>query len=81
MALSFRQMYPGSVVDHFSIRLTSSCLNLLFARSHQVVMRFNVKRRIQGRNNLTIMQMEPRTFDQGRHEIDAIIFSVTPPMQ
>ena len=36
-----------------------------------------VKRLIQGRNNVTRMRVEPRSFDQGRRKNDAFTHSAT----
>ena len=47
-------------------------LNLLLIRSHQVEI-IIVKRFIQGRNNVTRVRVEPRSFDQGRCKNDAFI--------
>ena len=44
---------------------SNSCpLNLLLVRSHQAEI-IIVKRLIQGRNNVTRVRVEPRSFDQG----------------
>ena len=47
---------------------SNSCpLNLLLVRSHQAEI-IIVKRLIQGRNNVTRVRVEPRSFDQGRRK-------------
>ena len=60
------------------LRISSnSCpLNLLLVRSHQAEI-ISVKRLIQGRNNVTRVLVEPRSFDQGRLKNDAFTHSVT----
>ena len=56
---------------------SNSCpLNLLLVRSHQAEI-IIVKRLIQGRNNVTRMQVEPRSFDQGRRKNDAFTHLAT----
>ena len=51
-------------------------LNLLLVRSHQAEI-IIVKRLIQGRNNVTRVRVEPRSFDQGRRKNDAFTHSAT----
>ena len=59
---------------------SNSCpLNLLLVRSHQAEI-IIVKRLIQGRNNVTRVRVEPRSFDQGRRENDAFTHSATLPI-
>ena len=59
---------------------SNSCpLNLLLVRSHQAEI-IIVKRLIQGRNNVTWVQVEPRSFDQGRRKNDAFTHSATLPI-
>ena len=53
-------------------------LNLLLVRSHQAEI-IIVKRLIQGRNNVTRVRVEPRSFDQGRRTNDASTHSATLP--
>ena len=53
-------------------------LNLLLVRSHQAEI-IIVKRLIQGRNTVTRVWVEPRSFDQGRRENDAFTHSATLP--
>ena len=53
-------------------------LNLLLVRSHQAGI-IIVKRLIQGRNNVTRVQVEPRLFDQGRRKNDAFTHLATLP--
>ena len=51
---------------------SNSCpLNLLLVRSHQAEI-IIVKRLIQGRNSVTKVRVEPRSFDQGRRKNDAL---------
>ena len=51
---------------------SNSCpLNLLLAQSHQAEI-IIVKRLIQGRNSVTRVRVEPRSFDQGRRQNDAL---------
>ena len=58
---------------------SNSCpLNLLLVRSHQAEI-IIVKRLIQGRNNVTSVRVEPRSFDQGRRKNDAFTHSATLP--
>ena len=58
---------------------SNSCpLNLLLVRSHQAEI-IIVKRLIQGRNNVTRVRVEPRSFDQGRRKNDAFTHSATLP--
>ena len=58
---------------------SNSCpLNLLLVRSHQAEM-IIVKRLIQGRNKVTRVRVEPRSFDQGRRKNDAFTHSATVP--
>ena len=58
---------------------SNSCpLNLLLVRSHQAEI-ITVKRLIQGRNNVTSVQVEPRSFNQGRRKNDAFAHSATLP--
>ena len=68
------------VSDDPMLRWTSSnsCpLNLLLARSHQA--EIIIKRLIQGRNNVTRVRVEPRSFDQGRRNNDNFTHSATLP--
>ena len=59
---------------------SNSCpLNLLLVRSHQAEI-IIVKRLIQGRNNVTRVRVEPRSFDQGRRKNDAFTHSATLPL-
>ena len=60
------------------LRISSnSCpLNLLLVRSHQAEITI-VKRLIQGHNNVTRVQVEPRSFDQCRRKNDAVTHSAT----
>ena len=60
------------------ISLNSCPLNLLLVRSHQAEI-IIVKRLIQGRNNVTRVRVEPRSFDQGRRKNDAFTHSATLP--
>ena len=54
---------------------SNSCpLNLLLVRSHQAEI-IIVKRLIQGRNSVTRVRVEPRSFDQGRRKNDAFTYS------
>ena len=56
---------------------SNSCpLNLLLVWSHQAEI-IIVKCLIQGRNNVTRVRVEPRSFDQGRRKNDAFTRSVT----
>ena len=56
---------------------SNSCpLNLLLVRSHQAK-KIIVKRLIQGRNNVTRVRVEPKSFDQGRRKNDAFTHSAT----
>ena len=58
---------------------SNSCpLNLLLFRSHQAEI-IIVKRLIQGRNNVTRVRVEPRSFNQGRRKNDAFPQSATLP--
>ena len=58
---------------------SNSCpLNLLFVRSHQAEI-IIVKRLIQGRNSVTRVRVEPRSFDQGRRKNDAFTYLATLP--
>ena len=58
---------------------SNSCpLNLLLVRSHQAEI-IIVKRLIQGRNSVTRVRVEPRSFDQGRRKNDAFTYSATLP--
>ena len=52
-------------------------LNLLLVRSHQAEI-IIVKRLIQGRNNVTRVRVEPRSFDQGRRKNDAFTVCLPP---
>ena len=57
---------------------SNSCpLNLLLVRSHQA--EIIIKRLIQGRNNVTRVRVEPRSFDQGRRKNYAFTHSATLP--
>ena len=59
---------------------SNSCsLNLLLVQSHQAEITI-VKRLIQGRNNVTRVWVEPRSFDQGRCKNDALTHSATLPI-
>ena len=60
------------------ISSNSCALNLLLVRSHQAEI-IIVKRLIQGRNNVTRVPVEPRSFDQGRRKNDAFTHSATLP--
>ena len=53
-------------------------LNLLLVRSHQAEI-IIVKRLIQGRNSVTRVRVEPKSFDQGRHKNNAFTHSATLP--
>ena len=56
---------------------SNSCpLNLLLVRSHQAEI-IVVKHLIQGRNSVTRVWVEPRSFDQGRCKNDASTHSTT----
>ena len=58
---------------------SNSCpLNLLLVRSHQAEI-IIVKRLIQGRNSVTRVRVEPRSFDQGRRKNDAFTYLTTLP--
>ena len=58
---------------------SNSCpLNLLLVRSHQAEI-IIVKRLIQGRNNVTRVWVEPRSFDQGRRKNDTFTHLATLP--
>ena len=58
---------------------SNSCpLNLLLVRSHQPEI-IIVKHLIQGRNNVTRVRVEPRSFDQGRRKNDAFTHLATLP--
>ena len=58
---------------------SNSCpLNLLLVRSYQAEI-IIVKRLIQGRNNVTRVRVEPRSFDQSRRKNDAFTHSATLP--
>ena len=58
---------------------SNSCpLNLLLVRSHQAEI-IIVKRLIQGRNSVTRVRVEPRSFDQGHRKNDAFTYSATLP--
>ena len=58
---------------------SNSCpLNLLLVRSHRAEI-IIVKRLIQGRNSVTRVRVEPRSFDQGRRKNDAFTYSATLP--
>ena len=58
---------------------SNSCpLNLLLVRSHQAEI-IIVKRLIQGRNSVTRVRVEPRSFDQGRRKNDAFTYSAALP--
>ena len=58
---------------------SNSCpLNLLLVRSHQAEI-IIVKRLIQGRNNVTRVRVEPRSFNQGCRKNDAITDLATLP--
>ena len=60
------------------ISSNSGPLNLLLVRSHQAEI-IIVKRLIQGRNSVTRVRVEPRSFDQGRRKNDAFTYSATLP--
>ena len=70
----------GVSVDPMFLWISSnSCpMNLLLVRSHQAEI-IIVKRLIQGRNNVTRVRVEPRSFDQGRRKNDAFTHSATLP--
>ena len=56
---------------------SNSCpLNLLLVRSHQAEI-IIVKRLTQGRNSVTRVRFEPRSFDQDRRKNDAFTHSAT----
>ena len=58
---------------------SNSCpLNLLLVRSHQAEI-IIVKRLIQGRNSVTRVRVEPKSFDQGHRKNDAFTYSATLP--
>ena len=58
---------------------SNSCpLNLLLVRSHQAEI-IIVKRLIQGRNNVTRVRVEPRSYDKGRRKNDAFTHSAMLP--
>ena len=58
---------------------SNSCqLTLLLVRSHQAEI-IIVKHVIQGRNNVTRVRVEPRSFDQGRRKNDCSTHSATLP--
>ena len=58
---------------------SNSCpLNLLLVRSHQAEI-IIVKRLIQGRNSVTRVRVEPRSFNQVRRKNDAFTHSATLP--
>ena len=58
---------------------SNSCpLNLLLVRSHQAEI-IIVKHLIQGRNSMTRVRVEPRSFDQGCRKNDAFTYSATLP--
>ena len=58
---------------------SNSCpLNLLLVRSRQAEI-IIVKRLIQGRNSVTRVRVEPRSFDQGHRKNDAFTYSATLP--
>ena len=58
---------------------SNSCpLNLLLVRSHQAEI-IIVKRLIQGRNSVTRVRVEPRSFDLSRRKNDAFTHSATLP--
>ena len=50
--------------------------NLQLVRNHQAQI-IIVKRLIQGRNNVTRVRVEPRSFDQGRRKNDAFTHLAT----
>ena len=56
------------------ISSNSRPLNLLLVRSHQAEI-IIAKRLIQGRNNVSNVRIEPRSFDQGRRKNDAFTHS------
>ena len=58
------------------ISLNSCRLNLLLVRSHQAEI-IIVKRLFQGRNSMTRVRVEPRSFDQDRHKNDAFTLLAT----
>ena len=70
----------GVFVDPMFLCISSnSCpLNLLLVQSHQAEI-IIVKRLIQGRNNVTRVRVEPRSFDQGRRKNDAFTHSAMLP--
>ena len=53
-------------------------LNLLLVQSHQAEI-IIVKHLIQGRNNVTRVWVEPRSFDQGHRKNNAFTHSATLP--
>ena len=60
---------------------SNSCpLNLLLVRSHQAKI-IIVKHLIQGRNNVTRVWVEPRSFDQGRRKNDTFTHSAMLPTE
>ena len=58
------------------ISLNSCPLNLLLVRSHQAEI-IIVKHLILGRNSVTRVRVEPRSFDQGRRKNDALTHLAT----
>ena len=71
----------GVSVDPMYLWISSNSyqLNLLLVRSHQAEI-IIVKHLIQGRNNVTRVRVEPRSFDQGHRKNDAFTHSATPPI-
>ena len=61
-------------------RLTSSQLHLLLVRSHQAEI-IIVKRLIQGRNNVTRVEVEPKSCDHSSRKNDAFTLSATLPIR
>ena len=63
----------------FLLISSNSCpLNLLLVRSHQAEI-IIVNGLIQGRNNVTRVRVEPRSFNQGRRKNDAFTHSAKLP--
>ena len=61
----------------FLLISSNSCqLNLLLVRGHQAEI-IIVKRLIQGRNNVTMVRVEPKSCDQGRGKNDTFTISAT----
>ena len=75
-AMLWTNPHPLSSWPFSSWRFTFSHVNLLLVRSHQVEI-IIVKRLIQGRNSVTRVRVEPRSFDQSRRKNDAFTLSTT----